>query len=729
MDTEAAIDRAMSAGRKALTEHESKMLLAQFGIPVTPEIMVANVDGIHAAAQKIGYPVALKGVGENLLHKTEKNLVHLDLAGPEFTAKAAALIRHNAGASLEGFLVQPMVRGKRELVAGMFRDPVFGPVVMVGVGGVFTEALGDISFGIAPFSRQDALDMITGIRSARLLGAFRGEKEVDLEKLVDILMALSRIGMDCPQVSEIDINPLITSPEGDLTAVDALVLLQPPPTEPSFTKPVSPDRIGQLFYPQSIAFIGATAQIGKWGHILFTITASGGFSGDIHLVNPKGKDIANRKVYRNVADIPGEVDLAVVTIPAALVEGLIPQLKKKSIKNMLLISSGFAETGPEGRRLEKEFIRKAEAAGILVLGPNTMGICNPHINLYCTGSHVTPRPGSTVVVAQSGNMGTQLLAFAEQQGIGIRGFCGSGNEAMMTIEDFLDAFKSDDLTKTVMLYVESVKNGRRFLRSATSVSRKKPIVLLKGGQSAEGNRAAASHTGAMASDAKVFDAACRQSGIIKVEHSMELLDLAAAFSSLPLPKGGRAAIMTLGGGWGVVTADLCSRYRLEVPELPDHLLQRFDQILPAYWSRSNPVDIVGENDPELPNIIIKELLAWDGCDAVINLGIVGRRILVSRLAGSVRQADPNYTPDFLDAIDQTVVEFEKAYIANIVALMACYQKPVYGVSLMTDRHSLTVNRVPGAEYKGIFYQTPERAVKAFARMVQYRRFLEREKRI
>ncbi len=293
---------------------------------------------------------------------------------------------------------------------------------------------------------------------------------------------------------------------------------------------------------------------------------------------------------------------------------------------------------------------------------------------------------------------------------------------MLTIEDFLDAFESDELTRTVMLYVESVKNGKRFMQSAAKVCRKKPIVLLKGGQSAEGNRAAASHTGAMASDARVFDAACRQSGIIKVEHSMDLLDLAAAFSSLPLPKGNRTAIMTLGGGWGVVTADLCAEYHLTVPELPEEMLDRFDRILPPYWSRSNPVDIVGESDPELPNIIIEELLKWDGCDAVINLGIVGRRILASRLVASVRQADPTYSPDFLDSVDQLVIDFEKNYIRNIVRLMEKYSKPIYGVSLMTDRHSLTVNRVPNSDFKGIFYQTPERAVKALARMVQYRRF-------
>ena len=271
-----------------------------------------------------------------------------------------------------------------------------------------------------------------------------------------------------------------------------------------------------------------------------------------------------------------------------------------------------------------------------------MGICNPHIDFFCTGAPVASHGGPTAVVAQSGNMGVQLLAFAEQQGIGIRAFSGSGNEAMITIEDYLEGFAVDALTQTVMLYVESVKQGRRFFETARRVSKKKPIVLLKGGQSRAGNRAAASHTGAMASDTRLFDAVCRQAGIVKVDQPMELLDLSAAFSSLPLPKGKRVAIMTLGGGWGVVTAGSVQPIRLVIPELGEDLIRRIDTVLPPYWSRANPIDLVGEKDPSLPMTVMKTLLAWDGCDAVIMLGIMGRRIFMRRMADSVVQSDPSY---------------------------------------------------------------------------------------
>jgi acyl-CoA synthetase (NDP forming) len=529
--------------------------------------------------------------------------------------------------------------------------------------------------------------------------------------------------MEHPDIAEIDINPLLITHAGDVLALDSLIVMNKAPRKKEYLPPIDPALVEYFFYPKSIAFVGASGKLGKWGHILLTSTISGGFKGEIYPVNPKGGTIAGRQVYRSVAEIPGDVDLAVVTVPASKVMDLIPQFKEKGVRNMLLITSGFGETGTTGKKLEERLVKRARQAGILVLGPNTMGICNPHINLFCTGSNVRPRPGSTAIVAQSGNMGVQLLAFAEKQGIGIRGFCGSGNESMITIEDYMDAFEVDSSTRTVIMYLESVKNGRRFFDSARRLGKKKPIVLLKGGQSKAGHRAAASHTGAMASDSKVFNAICRQTGIVKVDQSMDLLDLAASFSSLPLPRGNRTAIMTLGGGWGVVTADLCSEYGLEVPELSSEIVDRLDKLLPSYWSKSNPVDLVGENDIRLPMIAMEELAKWDGCDAVINLGILGRRIMVKNLGDSVLKADPAYSPEFVESMNRALAEFETKYIDHIVMLMERYQKPIIGVSLLTDEKDNTVYRVKGSQYKGVFFETPERAVKAIARMYEYQRFL------
>jgi len=719
------LEKALSLGRRALNEHESKNLISSFGVPVVSEKTAGNIDDAVTISEAMGFPVVVKALGAGLMHKTERGLVRVNLSSSQAVRDAAAVMAAEAGAELEGFLVQPFILGKRELVAGLFRDKQFGPVVMLGLGGIFTEAIADVTFRIAPLTESDAREMIGEIKAQRILDAFRGEAAVDKNALVQTLLGLSQIALAHPEISEIDINPLLISASGGVCAVDTLVVLNPESPVQKFPPAIDPYAIGSLFHPHSIAFVGASASIGKWGHTLFTITAGRGYQGKIYLVNPKGGTIANRPVFRSVLDIPEKVDLAVVTVPAAGVMDLIPQFKSKGIANMLLISSGFAEVGPAGKVLEQALVEKASQNGIVLIGPNTMGICNPHIHLYCTGSHVMPEPGSTVVVAQSGNMGTQLLAFAEQQGIGIRAFCGSGNEAMVTIEDYVDAFEKDAATQTVMLYVESVKNGRRFLESCRRVGRIKPIVLMKGGRSLAGNKAAASHTGAMSSDSRIFDAVCRQAGIVKVERSMDLLDLSAAFSSLPLPKGNRAAIMTLGGGWGVVTADLCSEYHIEVPELSQELIAQINAILPPYWSHSNPVDIVGENDMTIPMRVMEILMKWDGCDAVINLGIMGRRILANRLSESISLADPTYSPEFLTMMGNELLKFEADYVAQIVRLMETCEKPVFGVSLLKECQDKTVYSVNGSRYKGVFYESPERAVKAFSRMVEYRRFLER----
>ncbi len=725
MDIEKELTTALKAGHKALTEHRSKMLLKTYGVPTIDETPVPDPDGAADAARKIGFPVVLKAMGPDLTHKTEGGLVRLDLNSEEAVRIAARKMAESAGDAVTGFLVQPQMTGRREFAAGLFRDPQFGPVIMFGAGGVFAEVTSDVTFRLAPLSEEDAEEMLDEIRGGALLSEFRGEAAVDRTALVRTLTGLSRLALDHPGVAEVDINPLKAGPDGDIRAVDALVAPGAPPDPGAFPPPADLKELGRLFHPRSIAFVGASQGIGKWGHMLVVSTISGGFAGDVHLVNPRGGAIAGRKVYKSVSEIPGPVDLAVVTIPAAGVPDLIPQLAEKGIRRMLLISSGFSETGEEGRRREETLVAAAREAGILMVGPNTMGICNPHIDLYCTGAHVRPRAGSTTIVAQSGNMGTQLMGFAEQQGIGIRGFAGSGNEAMVAIEDFLETFEADDATGIAMLYIESVKNGRRFYEAARRIGRKKPIVLLKGGRSDAGNRAAASHTGALASNVRVFDAMCRQAGIIKVAYPMDLLDLSAAFSALPLPRGKRVALMTLGGGWGVVTSDLCAEFGMAVPPLPQTIINRLDRLLPPYWSRANPVDIVGENDDQLPLTIMEELLQWDGCDAVISLGIMGRRNLLGSYVESIRKADPTYTPEFLTAARDRIIAFEKGYIQRCVALMEQYRKPVIGVPILTTEEDQTLYRVEGSRLKAVFYPTPERAVKALSKMCEYQCFLGR----
>jgi acyl-CoA synthetase (NDP forming) len=719
-----AIELSIASGANVICEDQAKTILGNYGVPVVPETRAQTPDEAGQVAEEIGFPVVLKAVGTQILHKTESGLVQVGLKSAAEVVAAATRMTGDTPYPIEAFLVEPRIQGQREFVAGVFSDPLFGPVVMFGLGGIFTEALNDAVFKVAPLAPADIDAMFAELRSRKLLGAFRGEAAVDKSTLRDILKGLSDMAVRFPQIKEIDINPLIIQPDGKPVAVDALIVTGNHLQAPVKREEVNRATLRSCYYPQSVVFVGASGTLSKWGHMIPTNLLNRGYKGKVYLVNPKGGQIAGQTAYRSVTDIDGDIDLAVVTIPAAKVKAQIPLLQQKKVKAMLLISSGFRETGEEGRRLEDEVVAAAREAGILIFGPNTMGICNPHIDFFCCGVHVYPLPGSTSLVCQSGNMGTQLLAFAEQQDIGIRAFSGSGNEAMVTLEDYMEAFEADELTRSVVLYIESVKDGARFFNSARRVSKKKPVVVLKGGRTSEGGKAASSHTGAMASDYRIFEAACRQAGIIQVKQPIELLDLSAVFSSLPLPKGNRVAIMTLGGGWGVVTTDLCVENGLTLPALSEEIVTQLDRILPDYWSRGNPADIVGEHDPNIPMTAIEALMKWDGCDAVIHLGIHGRRILASKMLKSIANTDPSYAPQELDQVRSMSIEFEKRYIKHVVELTEKYQKPVLGVSLLTDELSKTLCRVDGCNYKGVFFPSPERAVKALAGMCRYRQWLE-----
>jgi len=725
MEVFSMLYQAKAEGRSTLNEEESKRILSLYGIPVVREALVETRSEAAAFAEEYGYPVVLKGVGAGLNHKTERGLVRLNLKNQEDVLEAMRALKTAGGKDLEGYLVQPMISGRREFIAGLFCDPLFGPVVMFGLGGVFTEALRDIVFRVAPLQERQAQAMIDELRSSELLKSFRGEKSANRRQIVKILAGLSRLAMECPEITEIDINPLIIGRDGDVTAVDALIAIGNRPQERPVRPPVKSRDLRNFFSPGTVAFVGASKRVGKWGNLLFSYAMEGGYSKKVYLVNREGGTIAGRRVYKSVLDIPEDIDLAVVTVPAARVPELIPEFKKKKIRHMLLISSGFSDAGAEGRELEKKLVSESKKAGILIIGPNTMGLCNPHAKFYCAGSPTWPKAGGVSLISQSGNLGTQILAFAEKENIGIRMFCGSGNEAVVTIEDHLEAFESDEKTKTVVMYVESVKAGKRFMKQAAGVSRKKPIIVLKGGRTAPGSRAAASHTGAMAADTKVFEAACRQSGIITVPHPTDLLDLAAAFSSLPLPRGNRIGIVTIGGGWGIVAADLCVESGLTIPRMAKGLIERINDILPPYWSHDNPVDLVGQFDPLLAMKVIQEMVQWDGCDAVIHLGIIGRKSYVEH---SLR-AGLNANPGVAEKIEHRALTYfakaEREIIDTTAQMMASSGKPVVGVTLMPDEIK-TVTDVPGCGHKGIAFPTPERAVKVLSQMVWYRLWLQAE---
>lgn len=479
--------------------------------------------------------------------------------------------------------------------------------------------------------------------------------------------------------------------------------------------------LDQVFHPTSVAVVGASSTFGKWGQMILTNIIGGGFKGKIFAVNPKKGRICSLPVYGSVKEIPEPIDLVFITVPASGVPEVLEQCGRKGVKGAVVISSGFSETDAEGKRLEQELLTICRNYGIKLIGPNTMGIISPYAELFATGVHSRPGPGSVAFISQSGNMGNQLIHWARQQGIGISLFVGSGNEAMLGCTDYLEYLEQDPNTRIIMLYLENVGDGRRFLDVASRVNYEKPIILLKGGRTQAGISAAASHTGAMGGEFRIFEAACRQCGVINVDAPAELLDLSAGFSSLPLPKGNRVGIVTLGGGWGVVTADKCNESGLAVPPIPDEIIKVIGRYLPPFWSKGNPVDLVGTRDLEVPVVAVEELLKYDGIDAVITMGFVGRHELVSLLIETTREVDEEAAGWFLDQVESLSQRYEDDYVANMVELMEKYGKPVIGVSLTMSEKG-TVRPVKGKRYSGVFYQTPEDAVNVLSKMVVYNHY-------
>jgi len=473
-----------------------------------------------------------------------------------------------------------------------------------------------------------------------------------------------------------------------------------------------------VFHPRSVAVVGASSSFGKWGQMILSNIVAGRFPGKIFPVNPREEVIFGLPAFRRIQDIPEPVDLAIICIPAETVAGILEGCAEKGVQAVVVITSGFGETGEAGKDMERAMAALCRSKGMLLVGPNTMGILCPHARLFATGTHTRPRKGKVAFVSQSGNLGNQLIHWAEQQGVGVSLFVGSGNEAMVTCPDYLEYLEQDPDTRIIILYIENIGQGRRFFEVARRVNRVKPVILLKGGRTEAGSLASASHTGAMGGNMTLFRAACRQAGLLDVNVPSELLDLSAGFSSLPLPKGNRVGIITLGGGWGVVTADECNERGLSVPPLPERIIGTISRHLPPFWSRGNPVDLVGTRDPDAPLVAVEELMKWDGIDAVISLGIVGRLELLQLLIRSTRQADKNRSSDYLDQMEIMVRQYEEGYAARMVELMEMYEKPILGVSLAKTEQG-TVRPFPGKRYDAVFYQTPESAVNVLRAMCRY----------
>ncbi len=686
------------------------------------ELEVATADAAVDAADSLGYPVVLKLCGAAIAHKTERGLVRLHLGdAPTVRAAAADLLAKATAADGEvSLLVAPMIAGNRELIAGVVRDPQFGANVMLGVGGVIAEAIADVQFRPAPISEIDAEEMIGGLATQKLLGEFRGDSAVDRGQLRSVLMGLSALIEARDDVVSVDVNPLIVAADGRPVAVDALVELGHARTVGTRRRRRPTDlQFRALFEPKGVLVAGASTHPGKFGFVSLHNILAGGYPGQVFGTNLEGEDVLGIRTVADIADLPDDaIDLVFVCTPAAANLSVLSACAAKGAKAAFMTSAGYGEAGPAGRAAETELVALADELGILLAGPNGQGLVSTPANLCAQIVAPYPPRGRIAVTSQSGNLVSSFLNYARQTGVGISRAVSAGNAAAVTPGDYLDWFADDTETSVSIAYVEGIVDGRRLLDTFASVARRKPLVVIKGGATEGGAKAAASHTGALAADDKVFDGACRQAGVTRAVTVEEAFDAAATFATQPLPKGPNVVVFTTAGGWGVVTSDaIAGADGLVLIPLPADLRAAIDTKLPARWSRNNPVDCAGGETRETIPEVMEMIAAHPEVHSVIYLGL-GIQSNEARLMREGR-----FHPDHgLERIVAYHERQDQRFAEAADELSRRYDKPILTATELAVADPANPGPAAVRDSGRLCYSSGNRAVTALAHLHRYAEF-------
>ena len=452
--------------------------------------------------------------------------------------------------------------------------------------------------------------------------------------------------------------------------------------------------LNKMFKPESVAVIGASNTPGKVGYIIVDNLINDGFEGEIYPVNPKGGEILGKKAYANITEIPGDVDLAIITIPSPFVNTAVEECGEKGVENMVVITAGFKEVGEEGAKLEAELTALGEKYGINIIGPNSLGITDSHTPLNGSFSQMMPPTGNIAFISQSGAMMVAIIDWSVTSGIGFSKVISLGNKAGVSEIELLQYLAEDDETAVIICYLESISEDEDFVRTMRETAVKKPIIILKSGSSSAGAAAASSHTGALAGSDLAFDTSFRQSGIMRVETMAELFDLGLAFSKAPLPKGDNVAIITNAGGGGVLTVDAMEKAGLNLVQFDEETTAKLKECVTEEGSAKNPIDVLGDAPVSRYKESLEIVLGYEDVDSLI--------IMVCPTAS----ADP-------DGIAQAILEERKEFDKPIIVVN------MGGPSFEAANEALRANGVPT-------YVFPETAVTALEAMTRYAKLPERQ---
>jgi len=595
------LDQARAAGREALTAPEARGLCEAYGINIPQEGVATTGAEAVKLASNIGFPVVMKIVSPQILHKTEAGGVLVGVKSADevlngFAAIVESARKYDPKAEIQGVQIQQMLTGGHEVIIGAVTDPAFGKLVAFGMGGVLVEVLKDITFRLAPATSEDALSMLDGIQAAEILRGVRGAKPVDREALASMIQRVSTLVADFPEIAELDLNPVFATDKG-ATAADVRVVLNfnPPPARHRPEPKLIVEQMNRIMRPKAVAVIGASAETGKIGNSVMKNLINGGYPGAIYPIHPSADSIMGKKAYKSVKEVPGEIDVAVFAIPAKFVAQALTEVGEKKIPGAVLIPSGFAETGNVTG--QQELIEIGRKYGVRLMGPNIYGFYYTPANLCATFCTAYDVKGKAALSSQSGGIGMAIIGFSRSAKMGVSAIVGLGNKSDIDEDDLLTFFEQDDNTQIIAQHCEDLKDGRGFAEVAKRVSKKKPVVVLKAGRTSMGARAASSHTGALAGNDKIYEDVFKQSGVIRARSLRDLLEFARGIPVLPTPKGNNVVIITGAGGSGVLLSDACVDNGLSLMAMPQDLDAAFRKFIPPFGAAGNPVDITGGEPP------------------------------------------------------------------------------------------------------------------------------------
>lgn len=476
-----------------------------------------------------------------------------------------------------------------------------------------------------------------------------------------------------------------------------------------------------LFEPRGVLVAGASSHPGKFGFVSLHNILACGYRGKVFATNRDGGEVLGVPCATDVAELPaGEIDLVFVCTPASVNVELLRACAARGIRAAFVTSAGYREAGPEGRRAEEELVAVATELGMVLAGPNGQGVVSTPVSLCAQIVAPYPPPGRIGIASQSGNFVSTFENWAQHTGVGVSRAVSAGNAAMLEVIDYLEWYADDPETSVGLAYVEGISDGRRLFERLAAITPRMPVVLVKGGVTDQGAKAAASHTGALAADDRIFDGMCRQAGVVRAASITEAYETAATFATQPLPTGPNVVVLTTAGGWGVVTADAISRTDLRLLPLPRDLMDLIDSHLPPRWSRNNPVDLAGGETRDTIPTLIEAICAHPAVDAVIQLGLG----IQSNQARLMRTG-----PFFEQAGLSRIVEFHERqdtrYANAAVDASEATGKPV----LVATELSVTQPDNPGPatlrERGRLCYPSADRAVRALAHLWWYARWRQR----